>query len=188
MSILFSKMKAHKHRDEYANLLILKQHLMEDRIRNPSNDNVTNSLLQVNSQLDKIAQTNIEFAVFHSRVHWFEYGEKSSKAFFAIEKHNYSGKNMKMIISDCGKHIYDQKCILEEQTKFDKGLYTKKDGISFNLEWGPSEPYLSEEQKEKCDQPIIKAEIYDAIVTLKKVNVQVVMDFQMNFIITFITN
>ena len=87
--------------------------------------------------------------------------------FFALEKNRYMNKNMKCILLDYGRHITEQKAILEEQTKFYKGLYTKDKNISFNLTRGPEEKVLTEEQRLHCDAPLQQDELFDVIMTLR---------------------
>ena len=87
--------------------------------------------------------------------------------FFALEKKNYINKNMKTIITDCGKHIIEQKGILEEQTKFFKSLYQKDKNICFKYTRGPDEPYLDLAEQHYCDQELTIDELFDATAMLK---------------------
>ena len=73
--------------------------------------------------------------------------------FFSLEKKKYMMKNMKMILTNSGKHITDQKSILEEQTKFYKNLYSKDKNVSFKLCRGKTELTIDE--------------LFDAVMTLK---------------------
>ena len=93
--------------------------------------------MQVCGKLDQIDGINTEAAIFRSKCAWTEYGEKTAKCFFSLEKSNYAAKNMKLIITDCGKHITEQKSILSEQTKFYKNLYSRDPKVNFKLERDP---------------------------------------------------
>ena len=166
-SKIFSKKVATENK-EYANSLIhLKSQLTSDRLCNPGNDQITTSLNQVQQQIDNIEKIKVESAIFRSRCEWAEHGEKMSKKFFALEKQNYLHKNMKCVITECGKHITDQKGILKEQTKFFKSLYQKDSRVNFNLKRDSNEKFLTNDEKELCDAPLTIDELYDGLMTLK---------------------
>ena len=122
----FSKQMVRDRKNLLGNLINLAENLKEDRLCNTENRDVLNGLRQVTSKIEAIERMNVESCIFRSRCKWVEHGERNSKMFFSLEKRNYMAKNMKLILTDSGKHITDQKAILEEQTKFYKSLYSKK--------------------------------------------------------------
>ena len=173
---------ARKSRENIDQLMELKGFLIRDQICNPENEQVSQSIAQINSELERADNARTNSIIFRSKMRWTEAGERNSKMFFSLEKDNYMAKNMKCIITDCGKHIFDQKSILTEQTKFYKSLYIKKVQIQFNLVRSGKEPYLSEEEKLSCDRDLEMGELYDAIVSLKSGKCPGGMDCRTNFI------
>ena len=163
----YSKEIAQKARDEMTNLIDLRESLVYDRVRNPANDDIQRSLRQVNEQINIHEIKKVESALFRSKCNWIDSGEKMTKMFFSLEKDRYLEKNMKCIITDCGRHITDQKSILAEQTKFYKNLYAKDEKIQFKLTRNQNERYLSEEDRAMCDSELQIGELFDAIMTLK---------------------
>ena len=130
--------------------------------------NAKEALLQVRSQLSVYGQARTESAIFRSRAEYVKEGEKNTRYFFGLERRRYLLKNSQSIINDKGKEIRDPRGVLNEQFKFYKGLYSKDRKVNFNLTRGPAEPVLSEEDKEKLDEDITTAELFDAVMTLKK--------------------
>ena len=163
----FARREACKLRNEIDNLRDLKAILTQDCERNPDCQYASNSLNQINLKINQIDLMKTEQSIFRSRCNWLEFGEKNSKMFFSLEKRNYMDKNMKHVITECGRHITDQKGILEEQTKFYKSLYTKDSKVNFNLKRNKDEKYLSEEGRLACDAELSIDELYDAVMTLK---------------------
>ena len=74
---------------------------------------------------------------------------------------------MKTIITEAGKHIMEQKAILDEQTKFYKNLYTKNPKVKFALVRSEEEPYLMEEDKLSCEGDLTEDELFDGLMTLR---------------------
>ena len=65
---------------------LLKQVLIEDRTRNPTNEAVISSLAQVENQIKQAIEHRTEQTIFRSKVRWIEGGETNSKMFFSLEK------------------------------------------------------------------------------------------------------
>ena len=167
MSRSYSRIKAKKLHNEFDHLLELKAFLVEDKLRNPLETSISNSLRQIELRIESVDRINTEASIFRSRCKWYEFGERNMKFFFGLEKRNYSNKNMKMIITEAGQHVWDQKGILEEQTKFYKSLYTKNPDVRFNLLPGPLDKQLSMEDRIYCEQEITIDELFDGVMTLK---------------------
>ena len=163
----YSKRKAQKEINEMDQLQLLRSILHGDHLKYPQNQDIIRSLSQVTHKIDLIDQKRTEASIFRSRCQWVKDGEKNSKLFFSLEKRNYMEKNMKTIITDLGKHIFNQQAILEEQTKFYKLLYKKDKHVSFNLKCRQNEPQLSEFDKIMCDAELSIDELYDGLMTLR---------------------
>ena len=112
-------------------------------------------------------QIKLETQQFWSKCEWTKSGDKCSKMFFSLEKERYLRKNMKCIITECSRHITDQKEILTEQTKFYKGLHSNDPKVHFKFTRTDKENYLTEENKNNCKQELQMDELFDAVMTLK---------------------
>ena len=163
----YAKKRAKIKSEHQQNLIQLHDQLHGDLYRNPTVDSIKSGISQVKNQIESYERDKLESRLFRSKCDWIEHGEKNSKMFFSLEKSKYFQKNMKCVISDCGKHITDQKSILDEQYKFYKGLYTKDPTVNFNLTRSINEPFLDEESKLLCDAELKIEELYDAIMTLR---------------------
>ena len=80
-------------------------------------------LIDVNKEIEEINHHKTMGSMIHCRVNWLEYSEKSSKYFFALEKHNYNKKNINRLKLENGNYTTDQKEILAEESRFFKQLY-----------------------------------------------------------------
>ena len=76
-------------------------------------------------------------------------------------------KNMKCVISETGVVSYNEKTILDEQTKFCKELYAKDETIAFPLKPDSSEWVLSDVECKLCDQPFLVDKFFYAMMTIK---------------------
>ena len=74
---------------------------------------------------------------------------------------------MRCVCLENGEVSYDQGIILDEQTKFYKGLYAADCDKVFNLKRCEGDPMLTPHQKLCCDVPLSIDEIFDAVMTLK---------------------
>ena len=61
-----------------------------------------------------------------SRANWLEDGEKASKFFCNLEKHNYTEKTIKKLKDNDGNNIYNQKSILTEIKNFYEKLFAEQ--------------------------------------------------------------
>ena len=60
------------------------------------------------------------------KANWLQSGEKSSKYFFALEKHKFNQRNLNTLHSVDGIIINNQKPISQELIQFYKVLYTSR--------------------------------------------------------------
>ena len=163
----YSKMIVQENRDHLQLLYELKDYLMKDLIRNSENKDIRREIERTNKEIEVIEVQKVQSMAFRAKCAWAEYEEKNSKLFFALEKQRYAAKHMKSIMTDCGRHITDQKEILLEQTKFFKGLYSQDKKVTFTLERGLTESYLSMGDKSICDSELMIDELFDAVMTLQ---------------------
>ena len=125
-------------------------------------DNITT----VNSELDSFATKDAKRAVFRYRCNYSKYGEVSSKYFFNIEKRNYVKKTMYVMRRSDGTLTKDYREILSAQHDFYSKLYTKDDTVKFQLE-NRTMFKLTPDQSLLTEQSISKAELFDALMTIK---------------------
>ena len=138
-STAYSKLRSKEYKEEIENLNETKENLLSELFRdedlvNEEKDNIVRSIEAIDKSLllHDIRKTNA--SIFRSKAEWAQHGELSTKMFFNLEKRNYEKKNMRCIITESGKTSYDQDIILEEQTKFYKGLYRADPKVRFRLE------------------------------------------------------
>ena len=65
--------------------------------------------------------------MIRSRAQWLSEGEKPSKYFCSLEKHYYTEKNDKKIVTEDGKILNDQTKIMNELKGFYKTLFCSRD-------------------------------------------------------------
>ena len=132
---------------------------------------VKKSLNDIENNIQKHVLHSTEAAMFRSKCEWVQCGEVSSKMFFSLEKQNYLNKNMKCVYHDNGQITYDQKEILNEQTRFFRKLYTADGRIHFNIKKEATDPSVNESQKSTCDRELTDHELYNAIMMMKAIKI-----------------
>ena len=65
--------------------------------------------------------------MIRSRAEYIDKGERPTKYFCGLEKHNYVSKSMQQLEKDNGTTIRDQKAILKETELYYKQLYVSRD-------------------------------------------------------------
>ena len=110
-----------------------------------------------------------EAAKIRSRVKNFEEGEKSTRYFFNLEKHNISNKIWTKIKCKDGTLKTDIRSILREQTTFFKELFTS-DGIDVaeaDTLLSTVDAKLTDEEREFCEKDVSTEETFKIIKQLK---------------------
>ena len=160
---------------EISKSLSINKHQLE-QLENRLNE-IKDSNNHMHKQESKILQNKIklyyekqtEAAKIRSRVKHFEEGEKSSKYFFNLEKHNVSNKIWTKIKCKDGSYKCDITSILEEQKNFFEQLF-RSEGI--NTTEAESllqsvDVQLSEDEKSFCEKEVTQEEIHKVIKLLK---------------------
>ena len=89
-----------------------------------------------------------------SKANWCEYGEKSSKYFLNLEKHNKAKSYVRTLVSDSGIEINDPSEILVRVRDFYSNLYkrrstkTEKDCLEYLYDLNL--PQLSDQDRNSC--------------------------------------
>ena len=91
------------------------------------------------AELDEIHDKKTKGAQIRSKLRWIEEGEKNSKYFLNLEKHNQSSNIIKELKTKDGKKIDKTNAILGEMQSFYSDIYTSK-----NISDEKIENYLSE--------------------------------------------
>ena len=117
-------------------------------------------------ELDEKQRERAKAVIFRSRANWKEFGEKSSKYFFNLEKARYNHRTSSKIIKDDGFEITSDSDILKEQYLFYQQLYRKDPDIKYQIE-NKSGICISEEQKQLCALEISENEIISALNSMK---------------------
>lgn len=107
----------------------------------------------IKEDLNKIYEEKTRGAMIRSKATFYEYGEKMSKYFFQLEKHNFSRKAIHKIRDRDGSLVTHAKTILQHQKDFYKDLYAQRD-----IELSPL-PFvihkmLTNEENEKSNEPL----------------------------------
>lgn len=126
-SIDKAKDKAERLKSLELKLDMLKQQIESSVIHNTQ---LLKDQLDVQNELNSYMRQKALGALIRSRTKFFEQGERSSKYYFALEKHRAKLKHMKLIRLNDGSIIKDSTKILQEQTKFYRNLYTSKLSLS----------------------------------------------------------
>ena len=145
----------------------LKEYLMQEIEVNPDSERLKNSLMEVETEIDRLSQMKVHSCMFRSKCKWAKEGEKMSAFFFGLEKKKYLTKNINCIIDEKGQIINHQPGIMKELIKFYRELYAHDDNVDFRLKPDSREKRLSEAQKLRCDSPITEDEIFDGLMTLQ---------------------
>ena len=121
------------------------------------------------NKIKQYYEKQTEAAKIRSRVKHFEEGEKSSKYFFNLEKHNISNKIWTKIKCKDGTYKCDIASILKEQKTFFETLFKseKTDATAAHSLLRSVDVQLSEDEKSFCEKEVTNEEIYKVIKLLK---------------------
>ena len=96
---------------------------LEDSIDDKSRELLENC----KTELYDIRNDKLKGYMVRAKAQYIDQGEKPTKFFCGLEKHNYSTKIMGQVEKEDGSIIMDQKGILEEAEYFYRSLYENKD-------------------------------------------------------------
>ena len=106
-------------------------------------------------------------AMVRSRVRWYEEGEKSTKFFFNLEKHNYVRKFIRKLHTNDGYIVTNREEILEYTKNFYINLYSTreydKDPSNKSYFWRTNTPKINDDNKLKCVKMLTRQECEDAL-------------------------
>ena len=128
-----------------------------------------NECKNLKQKIKQFYEKQTEAAKIRSRVKNFEEGEKSTRYFYNLEKHNISNKTWTKIKCKDGTVKTDIHSILSEQTNFFKELLTSDDIdlIEANSLLNNVDTKLNNEERDFCEKDVSSEEIFKIIKQLK---------------------
>ena len=124
MTVSYSSFKAKEQRQMETDL----KKKLEELERNMHENN--NRLLDYETtkrEFEDIQKHKTRGIMIRSRAQFVEQGERNTKYFLNLEKHNHKVKNITCLLDDCETVITEPEKILQEQVRFYKTLYTETD-------------------------------------------------------------
>jgi len=115
-----------KRLEQERNLLVFELNTLEIKISDSTviNENDVYLYQSLKKDLDDLESEKINGQILRSKAQWAEEGERSSKFFLNLEKHNYDIRHITMLLSDKGEVIEGSNKIQEELLRFYQNLYT----------------------------------------------------------------
>ena len=146
--------------------------VLRQRLSKTQNDAECNEIMQLLDDSEKKLEDIYDFetagAIIRSRAKWAEEGEKSTKFFCNLEKRHTEKKNIYMLKNANGSLIVNPQNIMKELHGFYSSLYSShwsedSGKEADNFFEGLEIPKFSHDQKEKLNQRLTKAELFNAI-------------------------
>ena len=167
-SITYSKRKARRLREQEESINKEITHLRL-AFAHSGNETDLKNLTDAQETLERIREPKIHGAIVRSRVRWHDNGERCSNYFLSLEKRNVNRKSIHSLLID-GENITTKNQILSEFTKHLENKYKVQeqnvDANQYTQQYVTKK--LSDEQKQKLDEPITFAELTQAITEMKK--------------------
>ena len=124
---------------KYATYCKRQENKLENRLKSEIQD-LEKSSTQISqetldnkkAELETLRQKAITASAIRARAQWINEGEKPTRYFCSLEKHNYVEKTIKCIELQNGDTIHDQKSILNEIANFYSVLFSKKDNFQLD--------------------------------------------------------
>ena len=165
-SISYASYK-NKQKNNLEKELINKITLLENNL----NENKILELDILKTDLYELRQEKLKGNLIRSRAEYIDKGERPTKYFCGLEKHNYVIKTMQQLQKDDGTVLIDQEIILKETELFYKNLYssreTELENINLNKYVGHSMKKITDEQAEKLEGLLTLHEISNTLKNMK---------------------
>ena len=135
------------------------------------NSNMLEEYHKCKSELDTLYDYMTAGLIIRSKSNWYEQGEKSSKYFLNLEKHNQVKSHIRKLISDSSNVINDPSEILSSIKDFYATLYkrrsTKNERECLEYLHSLDIPKLSEAERNSCEGLLTKKECWEALSEMK---------------------
>ena len=161
-----------------------------EEIENNTVDNITEELENLKTELYDIRNEKLKGYIIRSKAQHIDQGEKPTKYFCGLEKHNYTSKIIGQIENEDGSMIVEQNEILKETEIFYKNLYENKDDsldtIDLNDLMKDTEmPTLTNDEAEKIEGLLTYKEISEVLFNMKHDKSPGITDFTAEFFKVF---
>jgi exonuclease III len=140
--------------------------LLEFKLTTIDDENIQLEIDTINTELEQINNEKTRASIFRSKCDWSEFGEKNSKFFLNLEKHNYLNKTISKLEVN-NNEIVNEKEINENIKEYYQQLYSKiecntqlLDDVIIDL------PMLSENDKLTTNGIITESEALKSLKTL----------------------
>ena len=135
-------------------------------VKNPTTQQI-NILMNSKEEITQLLEEKTKGTMFRAKVNWTEYGERSSKMFFNLEKARYNARVCSTLLDTNGKEISEPKHICDMQRKFYQELYKSDDTVTFDME-NTSGIFVPTEIIEKHNKQFSMEEFKIAVKQLKR--------------------
>lgn len=159
----YSKLKAKQHRHYERNLLNKISQLERSYYELGSVETLRN-LKETRSELESLYHKMLDGIIVRSRAQWVEFGERNSKYFLNLEKHNKANNVIHRLKTDNNDILIGKHEVLANLRDFYATLYTSGE-VDPSLIFSNIFNYnkLSMDEADCCDGPMTSAECVDAL-------------------------
>lgn len=163
--IICYSIRKKKNQDNKLDALTAKfqqiQDSLADKLDCPftNKNEITAQLNLVQKDIDELLEIKTKGSMVRSKANWFEYGEKMSAYFFALEKSNQQRKCIHSLRTKEGQILTHDKEILEHQRLFYEQLYKAKEEELHMYPPFIIRPLLSNEERQSLNEPITLKEM-----------------------------
>ena len=123
------------------------------------------------TELQDIRQEKLKGNLIRSRAEYIDKGERPTKYFCGLEKHNYISKTMQSLQKDDGTVLIEQDAILKETEQFYKNLYSSRDSeledINLNEYVGQTMKTITDDQANRLEGLLTLEEISCTLKNMK---------------------
>ena len=143
-----------------------------EELENSTDDRNIEHLENLKTELYDIRNDKLKGFMIRSKAQYIDQGEKSTKYFCGLEKHNYTSKIIGQVEKDDGSIIMEQTEVLKEAERFYRSLYENKDDTleNINLEEYMKDANMNKQTKEeteKLEGLLTYKEISDVLYNMK---------------------
>ena len=165
-SISYASFK-NKQRNNLEKDLINKITYLENNL----NENNFGELDVLKTELHDIRQEKLKGNLIRSRAEYMDKGERPTKYFCGLEKHNDISKTMQSLQKDDGTVLIEQNAILKETEQFYKNLYSSRDSeledINLNEFVGQTMKTITDDQANRLEGLLTLKEISCTLKNMK---------------------
>ena len=136
-------------------------------VPNPLFQNTEEQIRLVKHEINDIIKERAQGAMIRSKMKWCNEGEKPTKYFLNLEKHNYHHKTLHRLQLDSGKILEQAPSVLNEIRNYCDNLYKSRGEINEKYLEKLQIPKITQEQKEMLDSELTSIEIGKALKNMK---------------------